>query len=354
MRRAVKGMESVKKLGSKDIAKLAGVSRSTVSRVINNYPNVPDSTRQSVMKVIRENHYFPQVSGQLLSGMPSRTIGLFWLSKSAIAKDSLSSQYFVSIVDAAAARGYLVLSCIEESLSDAKSADNIRKIFMSGRIDAGIFIGAENGEPLVEELVALGRIVGLFDYFLAASPSANRLTVNFERNSGARAIDFLCDMGHRDIAVIYGDLKRFSSANRHESCLQAMRKRGLEIRRELITDGGITVKSGYEAAIKMLKACGGRYPTAVYANNDAVAFGVYRAAEELGLRVPEDISVIGSDGHSHGEDTKPPLTTIGFDFDKMFVSLVNRVVDTVEKRETYIVDEFFWGNLINRESVKRL
>lgn len=343
----------MKKLGSKDIAKLAGVSRSTVSRVINNYPNVPEDTRERVMKVINENHYFPQISGQLLCGMPSRTLGLFWLSKSAIAQDSLSSQYFLSIVDAAAARGYFVLSCIEDSLSESKSAENVRRIFASGRIDAGIFIGADNCEPLIEELVSLGRIVGLFDYFVAGHPAANRLTVNFERDSGERAVEYLYEMGHRDIAMIDGDMNRYSSQNRHNSFIEAMRRRGLTVGSDRIISGGITTESGYDAAMKLLSGSEKR-PTAIYANNDAAAFGVVRAAEELGLKVPEDISVVGSDGHSHCEDSKPPITTVGFDFGKMFSSLVGRVIDTVEKREVYTIDEFFWGSLVKRESVKQL
>lgn len=344
----------MKKLNSNDIAKLAGVSRSTVSRVINEYPNVPAETRQRVMRVIKELHYYPQLSGQLLNGMPSRTIGLFWLSKSSIAQDSLSSHYFLSIVDAAAARDYLVLSCVVENLLDKKNVNFVRKIFMEGRIDGGIFIGADNNEPLVEELVGLGKVVGLFDYCREGEPKPNRITVNFEKDSGERAVDYLYRMGHRRIAVIDGDMSRLSSVHRHESYMRGMLRHGLPLRNEWLIYGGITQDSGYAAARRLLEGCGGQYPTAICANNDAVAFGVYRACEELGLRIPQDISVIGNDGHAKGEDSVPPLTTISFDFKRMFSSLVSRVIDTIEQNPGQTLDEFCEGTLIERASVQRL
>ncbi len=351
---ATKGMERLKAPNSNDIARLAGVSRSTVSRVINHYPNVPEETRKRVMKVIKELHYYPQLSGQLLSGRPSRTLGLFWLSKSSIVKDALSGLYYLNIVDAAAARDYLVLSCMVESLADKASANQVRKVFMEGRIDAGIFIGAQTGEPLIDELVELGKVVGLFDYSKEGDPCPNRLTVNFDPAASEQAVDHLCAMGHRRIAVIDGDMRRLSSVHRHESYMRAMQRHGLPLRNEWLCYGGITRQSGYEAAKKLLTDCHGDYPTAICANNDAVAFGVYQACAELGLSVPQDISVIGNDGHSKGADSAPPLTTVAFDFERMFASLVNRVVDTVEQGPQPQTDVFMPGRLIKRGSVRRL
>ena len=305
----------VKKVTSHDIAKLSGVSRSTVSRVINNYANVPEETRLRVMKVIREHNYFPQLSGQLLSGMPSRTIGLFWLSRSAIAQDSLASLYFLSVIDAAAARDYLVLSCLVEDLNNHENADKVRRVFMEGRIDGGIFIGANSPEPLVEELLKSGKSIGLFDYYAEDGEAVNRVTVNFDKTTGEQAIDFLYGMGHRKIAIIDGDMGRLSSISRHESYVRGMLKQGLALRNEWMCYGGITRDSGYLAAKQLLAQCAGNYPTAICANNDAVAFGVYEACAELNLRIPEDISVIGHDGHARGGDIIPPLCTFSFDFE---------------------------------------
>lgn len=344
----------MKRLNSSDIAKLAGVSRSTVSRVINNYPNVPDETRERVMAVIKENHYYPQVCGQMLNGMKKKTIGLFWLSRAAIAQDTLSSSYFMNIVDAATSHDYLVLSCVLDNLTDKKNIQFVRKVFMEGRIDAGIFIGANNNDPLLAELLEAGEIIGAFDYYHTGDPIPNCITVNYERDSGEKAIDYLYALGHRNIAVIDGDMTRLSSLDRHESYMRSIMKHGLTIRNEWLAYGGITQHSGYLAARQMLENCRDNLPTAIFANNDAVAFGVYKACEELGLRIPEDLSVIGVDGHINGRYIQPPLTTIVFDFRQIFSTLVARVIDAVEQKQPICQTEYFEGKLTERASCQRV
>ena len=344
----------MKRVNSNDIARLAGVSRSTVSRVINNYPNVPEETRQRVMKIIRENHYYPQLSGQMLNGMRNKTIGLFWLSRSSIALDSLSSSYFMNIIDAASARDYLVLSCVLDNLTDEKNIRFVRKVFMEGRIDGGIFIGPNSNDPLITELAEGGEIVGVFDFDTSSIQSTSLIAANFESDSGEHAVDYLYKLGHRRIAIIDGDMSRLSSFQRHESYMRSMLRHGLTLRNDWLTYGGITQKSGYQAAKRMLESCMGDLPTAICANNDAVAFGVYDACRELGLRIPEDISVIGIDGHSHGAEIQPPLTTIGFKFRSIFTSLTSRVIDAIEEQSDIPQAEAFTGVLIERASCREV
>lgn len=344
----------MKKLNSNDIARLAGVSRSTVSRVINGYSNVPEETRRKVMKVIKENHYYPQFSGQLLTGKKTQTLGLFWIGHTNIAYDTLTSSYFMHMIDAAAQRGYLVLSCILDNLSDKKNINYVRKIFMEGRIDAGIFVGTGNNEPLIDELTGLDKIVGMFDFYHKDEDNSNRISVNFDRDSGEATIDYLYALGHRKIAIIDGDLSRMSCIHRHESYLRGMLKHGLTMQNKWMAYGGIVKESGYAAAKQMLSACMDDLPTAVCANNDGVAFGVYQACEELGLRIPEDISVVGADGHENGKYSNPPLTTFSFDFKEMFASLVNRVIDTVEEKENVPLYDFIPAQLVERGSCRRL
>lgn len=344
----------MKRVNSNDIAKLAGVSRSTVSRVINGYANVPEETRRKVMKVIKENHYYPLISGQLLNGKPTNTLGLFWIGHATIAKDSLSSSFFMHVIDAAAQRGYLVLSCVLDNLTDKKNINYIRKIFMEGRIDAGFFVGVSNNEPLIEELVNLDKIVGLFDYYHENEDVPNRLSVNFDRDSGEAMIDYLYSLGHRKIAMIDGDLSRVSCLHRHESALRGLTKHNLPLQNKWMAYGGITYETSCPATKQMLENCMDDLPTAVFANNDSAAFGVYQACAQLGLRIPEDISVVGSDGHEDGRYSAPPLTTFSFDFKEMFTSLVNRVIDTVEQKDGVPQNEFIKGSLLERDSCKKL
>lgn len=346
----------MKQVNSNDIAKLAGVSRSTVSRVINGYSNVPEETRKKVMKVIKENHYYPLLSGRLLAGKQTKTLGLFWIGNASIAKDHLTSSYFMHMIDAAARRDYLVLSCIIPNVTDKKNINFIRRIFMEGRIDAGLFVGISNNEPLVDELVKLGHIVGLFDYYHEDENVPNRISVNFQRDSGEKTIDYLYGLGHRKIAVIDGDLSRISCVHRHESYMCGLVKYNLPLKNEWMAYGGITEETGYPVAKKMLSECMDLHclPTAVCANNDGVALAVYRACGELGLRIPEDISVIGADGMPKGQYSTPPLTTFAFDFQKLFTSLVDRVIDTVEQKQDVPQSDFIEGVLVERGSCRRI
>ena len=346
--------EPLKRITSNDIAKLAGVSRSTVSRVINKYANVPEETRSRVMKVIKEHSYFPQLSGQLLTGMATRTIGLFWLSKSSISHDSLSSHIFMSVIDAAALRDYTVLTYVAESLCEKESALRVRRMFMEGRIDGGVFIGASTYEPLIEDLVNQGKVLGLFDYCPDDLVKPNRLTANFDGSSAEKTIDYLYEKGHRNIGVIDGDMSRLSSVHRHEGYMRGMMRHGLHLRNEWLTYGGITQKDGYKAALSLLTNCKGDYPTALCANNDSVAFGVYQACTELGLRIPEDISVMGNDGHDHGAYASPPLTTFAFDIGDMFSNLVSRLIDAIEDQPVDEHNVFFKSEFLERASVRDL
>lgn len=340
----------MKRISSNDIARLAGVSRSTVSRVINGYSNVPPETYDRVMKVIKEHHYYPQVSARALSGKRINTIGLFWIGRSRLAMDPLTSQYFMLGVDAAAERGYLVLACFLDDLEEKANVQNVRKIFMEGRIDAGIFIGVSNTEPLLDELLEMDKIVGIFDYYHEGEDQPHRISSNFERDSGEAVIDYLYSLGHRKIAIIDGDLSRLSCIHRHESYMRGMMKHRLALKNKWLTYGGIVEETGYPAAKKMLEGCLDDLPTAICANNDGVAFGVYRACAELGLRIPEDISVVGMDARPEGKTTSPPLTTYRYDFHRLFSSLIYRVIDTIEEKPDVPQVEFIPGELLCRES----
>lgn len=347
-------MNKEKKLNSSDIAKLAGVSRSTVSRVVNGYPNVPEETRQKVMKVIEENAYYPLLSGQLLAGKKTGTIGFFWITTGDIANDFLTSSYFALVTEAAAKMGYLVLCCIIDDINTAKNIDWVKSIFMQGRIDAGIFIGTNNVEPLIEELIGYGNIVGLFDHFRENNTDRNRIAVNFENDTGEKAIDYAYSMGHRKIAIIDGNMKRYSSIQRHEGYIRGMLKHNIELRNDWMYYGGIVAESGYKAMCKLLKNCGDDLPTIVCANNDSVAFGVMQALEEHSLSVPQDISIIGIDGHPRAAFSSPPLTTFAFDYADMFTSLVRRTIETINQKENVPLSEDIPSILLERGSCKVL
>lgn len=352
---AGKATGMTKKLNSTEIARIAGVSRSTVSRVINGYRNVPDHTRSRVMKVINENEYYPLLSGQLLAGKKTDTLGFFWIFTGNIADDMLCSAYLAHVTESAAKLGYLVLASIVQNLTDQANIDWIKRIFIQERIDAGIFIGVKNNEPLIEDLISRGKVVGIFDHYHPGLSEPNRISVNYETDTGRKTIDYLYSLGHRKIAIIDGDVSRYSMLKRHEGYLSGMQDRGLEIHGEWmyytnIFSGG---DDGYDAAKKLLTNCR-EYPTAICAGNDFIAFGVYKALEEAGISIPGQISVIGIDGHGKGELVSPSLTTFAFNYKEMFFSLVKRTICAVAKEPDNPATQYISGNLLERESCRRL
>ena len=340
-------------MNSAEIARLAGVSRSTVSRVINGYENVQEETRQRVLKVIEENEYYPTLSGQLLAGKDTGTLGTFWISSGSSIEEIQGSACFFYLASAAASLGYLTLTSLV-NLEDEKDINLVKQIFMQGRIDAGIFIGAKNNEPLIEELVAKGKVVGIFDHFHPDRNEPNRISVNFEQNVGEQVIDYLYGLGHRKIAVIDGNINYYSCLVRHKGFIKGMLRRGIEIRSEWMHYAGIVEKDGYEAAKKLLQNCREDYPTAICATNDEVAVGIYTALQEEGISIPDDISVVGLDGFEKGKLITPALTTFGFDFQKIFFSLVDRTVKTVKHVEDVLLTEFISSQLVERGSCRRI
>jgi LacI family transcriptional regulator len=334
---------------------MAGVSRSTVSRVVNGYSNVPEHTRDRVMKVINENEYYPLLSGQLLAGKSTGTVGFFWVSNGGIANDMLCSEYFAHVTESAAELGYLVLTCIVKNLTDQENIDWIKRVFIQGRVDAGIFIGVKNNEPLVEELLSKGKVVGIFDHHHPDRNEANRISVNYETDTGAKIIRYLFSLGHRKIALIDGDISRFSMLKRHESFLTGMQELDLEIRSEWMCYADIfsEPRAGYESAKRLLDGCT-EQPTAICAGNDSIAFGIYEALEELDITVPDQISVIGIDGHGRGELSTPPLTTFSFNYKDMFYSLVKRTISAIEQEQENPLTEFMPGTLAERYSCKSI
>ncbi|MEK0312459.1 LacI family DNA-binding transcriptional regulator [Cohnella sp. 56] len=341
-------------INSVEIARLAGVSRSTVSRVINNYANVPPETRRKVMEVIEAHRYVPNLSAQVLAGKRTRTIGLFVIEAGRISGDMLTNLLLASVVEHASSRGYYVLTYIIRNTSDKENVRGVKDIFYQRRIDGGIFIGAANEEPFIEELIAEGFTVGIVDQHLPGRQEPNRIIANFDNDRGMQlAVGYLHELGHRDIGIINGDLNRYSGVDKYERFLSAMQEYGLQVREQWVRPGAFHEEAGYQAALKLLKEAD-PLPTAMIMANDSVAFGAIRAFQEAGLSVPDDMSVIGFDDHALSARYKPALTTVAIDFGEMMSSLTDYVIGHIEGNEASSARYMSHSKLIRRESCRPL
>lgn len=341
-------------INSTKIAELAGVSRSTVSRVINNYPSVPPETKEKVMKVIKEYNYFPNMSAQVLAGKSMMNIGLFIIDKGSVSRDPTSNTLISSVIEEASSHEYYVLTNIIRDVKDPKNVERVKAVFYQNRIDAGIFMGTDNHEPFIEELIAEGFIVGIVDQELPGRDEPNRIVYSFDNENGAiKAIDYLASLNHRKIGTINGDLKRHAGIARYEGFLKAMKSHHLPIKKQWILQGDFNSGSGYNAMKNFLKAKI-ELPTAFFTANDSIAFGAIRALHEKGIKVPDDVSVIGIDDHVFSTILQPPLTTFKVDFNSMMKKLTYDVIQTIKQPGKKGIKVTVDSELVIRESCRSL
>ncbi|WP_453993695.1 LacI family DNA-binding transcriptional regulator [Bacillus nitroreducens] len=342
------------KINSTQIAKLAGVSRSTVSRVINNYPSVPPETREKVMKVIKEYDYFPNMSAQVLAGKNMRTIGLFIIDKGSVSSDSTSNTLITSVIEEASKHDYYVLTNIIQDCKSPNNIERVKSVFYQSRIDAGIFMGTDNHEPLIEELIAEGFILGIVDQDMPGRNEPNRIVYSFDNENGAKkAVDYLVSLNHRKIGIINGNLKRHAGIARYNGFLAAMKHHSLPVQREWILQADFNSTEGYQTMVSFLNS-NVELPTAFFAANDKIAFGAIQALNENGIDVPEDISIIGIDDNVLSKLFHPPLTTFRAEFSNMMQKLTLDVIKTIEKTNETGIKVIMGSELIVRESCRSL
>lgn len=343
----------INEISSVEIAKLAGVSRSTVSRVINNYPNVPEKTKAKVMKVIEEHNYVPNISAQVLAGKKVRVLGLFLITDGLISSDILSSFIISSVIESANAAGFHVLThMLKRNNRTDEDIKTIKELFYQKRIDGGIFIGAANYEPFIEELIGNGYVVGLVDHYLPGHEELNRVVINFDNeHAGEQVVDYLTELNHRSIGMIMGDMTRYGGPTKYNGFLNGMKKHGLEIKEQWMLPGDFTETSGYQA-IDTLLARSQELPTALFAVNDSTAFGAIRALQAQGLDVPRDISIVGLDDHLLSSYFKPSVTTFRVDFYSMMGSLTNAVIHMIEEGSEHSIQMKMNYTLVERESCR--
>jgi len=324
------------KIDSVAIAKLAGVSRSTVSKVMNNYARISPATRDRILKVAKEQGYAPNLSARILAGKTTETLGFFFFGRDGFSRDPLVNLMIATVIEAAAGAGFHILTYIVSDAEHASTTAMVRQVFHQRRIDAGIILGAKNREPIVEELIADGYVLGVFDQNRPGHGEPNRVVANLDDEATARkAVEYLADRGHRQIGVLNGDLGRYAGAAKRQGFLGVVKDRQLECRPQWTLSADFSEERGFEAVDKFLDT-GYPLPTAFAAVNDQVAFGALRALGGRGIRVPEDVSLIGIDDHPLSSFVQPALTTFAYDFHEVFQDLIQRVLATLSGEGTNV------------------
>jgi len=328
----------------KDVAELAQVSTATVSHVINNTRSVRSSTKEKVNKAVKELNYKPNAIAQSLRNKKSKTIGL-------ILPDN-TNPYFAeiawSIEYASRNNGYSVILC--NSDGNSKREDFFIQLLIEKQIDGLILVSAGESKQNLLKLQKINIPVVLVD---RNSPEISIDSVQIDNRAyGCIATKHLIALGHEKIACITGPNNITPSYDRVIGYFNALQEHCISINKDYVIRGDFKPQGGY-LACKALMALP-IPPTAVFACNDLMAYGVMRAIAEADLVISHDISLIGFDDIYLSAYTNPPLTTIRQPRMEMgqeaFRLLINRMVNPDDLTRTTLLD----SKLITRSSTGRV
>jgi len=305
-----------------EVARLAGVSRSTVSRVINNHPHVRPETRERVWQAIRKSGYQPHAIARSLVTNRTQIIGMVIPE----AVTTIFTDPFFPILLRGATnacnvhRHQLMLSLFAAS---ADQQERYQNLLGNGYLDGAIVASAPLDDPLISNLLH-DRVP-----FVSVGRHPNRQVhfVDVDNLGGARmAVEHLIRLGHRRIATITGRLDTTHGQDRLEGYRQALEAHGIPVEEGLITEGDFTESSGMVGMQRLLPAS----PSAVFVASDMMAIGALKALRQAGREVPQEIALVSFDDMPVASAIEPALTTVRQPIERMGFMAVEVLLSLVE------------------------
>jgi len=288
------------KVNIKTVAKKAGVSTATVSRVIREYPGVREKTRKKVIKVIKELNYEINAIARSLRQKKTNTIGV-------IVGNVLSQFYSIiakSVEDIANKFGYNVILCNGDD--DPEKELKYLKVLKSNRVDGIILTPTGKNAKYVNWLIESGTKVVLLDRLIDGVDCDAVLVDN--ENGAYNAVKYLVDQGYRKIAIINGYIDRTTGRGRLNGYLRALREAGISKDDGLIKIGNFKKRSGINLTRELLEST--NRPEAIFVANIDMTLGTFITIREMGLKIPDDIGIVGFDDSDWSLILNPPLTAV--------------------------------------------
>jgi LacI family transcriptional regulator len=331
-----------------DVARLAGVSTKTVSRVVNNQGEISEATRQRVQQAIEQLGYHPNFLARSLVSQHSNTLGVVASGLNYFGPSST----LTGIEQRTFELGYSLLFSLLPH-SDETNVFPILDSFVARRVDGIIWAVSEIGNNRAwiqpEALKGLPPVV-----FLTMEPRPGLSVVTVDNKTGARrAVQHLVDLGKRNIAVITGPMAWWEARERLAGFMEVMQETGLEVLPVQIVQGDWTADSGKRCMVHLLE----QYPQveAIFACNDQMALGALGIAHQFGIKIPDDIAFVGFDNMSESACFWPPLTTVEqhlFEVGAVSVQVLHKLVEARKDDQVDLHSEVHVMNtdLIIRES----
>jgi LacI family transcriptional regulator len=326
-----------------DIAKRAGVSRSTVSRVVNDHPNVKDIVRERVKQVIAETGYEPHAAARSLAARRTSIIGL--VIPSAV-HTLFTDPYFPRLTEGIAQASNHADFTLALFLFDSQEDERrmYPRITRKGLLD-GVLVQATYIADEIFSWLGEGRI----PYVVIGRPSetAKVSYIDVDNKTGAyQAAAHLIRLGHHKIGTVTGPLTTEAGKDRLTGFRNAMNERGVQVDEGLIAEGDFTETGGYIATRQLIS----NQPEALFVASDVMAIGAIRALREAGLSVPRDVALVGFDDLPPATLADPQLTTIRQPIKRLGLKAVEILIDLMDRPQSPPQQVIFSTELVIRAS----
>lgn len=329
------------KVTIKDIADTANVSKSTVSRVLNKNTPVNEKKRKAVLEAMEKLQYRPNLAARSLAGGTSLTLGVVTQNIGSPFYDSVTQGVIQGMSDS----GYSPI--FGDGQWNPETEARVIDTLVDRNVDALIMVGGNlNGDEILslsgdKPVVLVARRLKSWDSSMIAIDNVQ---------AAKQAVQFLINSGHRRIAHVKGIPEHQDAVDRFEGYCQALAEANIELQEELVISGDFSSQSGVVAIESLLMR--GESFTAIFAGNDEMAFGIRLGLYRRGIRVPEDISIVGFDDQPSSSYMTPPLTTVAQPAIEMGIAAAKLALGELTN-EPYAPPELK-AELIVRESVKQM
>jgi len=325
----------------KDIARKANVSKSTVSRVLNDSTPVNEAKRQAVLDAMKELNFRPNVFARSLAGGKSMTIGIVTGDIGSPFYDSISK----GVIEALNSTKYTAI--IADGQWQESRERNAMSTLVNRQVDGLLAIG---GTLDIEAINEFGAYIPLVMVARKEVDWEDRCIYINNKEAAKVAVNHLIGLGHKRIAHIMGDATHRDAIDRYAGYKEAMDEAGLEVEEDLFAQGDFTLEGGETAMATLLDK--GAEMTAVFSANDQMAFGARLTLFRRNVSVPDEVSIIGFDNQTKSPYAIPPLTTIAQPGLAMGRTATEMLFDLINKKPTQGCE--FSCQLIIRESVRKL
>jgi LacI family transcriptional regulator len=316
------GIVAEEKLTIRQIAKLADVSRSTVSRVLNDHPNVKPQTRERVLQVVAETGFRPDPIARSLSGRRTDIVGLVIpLTIQSLFEDPFFPRLIQGISQGCNSHGYTLSLFLFHSPEE--ESELYYRISRKQLLDGVVVTATRTGASLIPRL--LESQVPLVVQGRHEDPRVNYVDVD-NKTGATMAVCHLLRLGYQRIATVAGPRDSTAAQDRQQGYLNALKDRGRLVDEALMVSGDFTQTGGYQTMQRLLP----RKPDAVFVASDTMALGALQAIRGAGLTVPDDIALVSFDDLPQSTMVDPPLTTVRQPIQQAGVLAVKTLIDILQ------------------------